>query len=202
MKQILIIDDNKTRWKSITDEFPEYFIVGQKIDDFFDFDVAGNFCNKKFSLDEFEFVFIHHSQQGDSLIPSNLLDLIKQDLRLNLLLYSGSIGEKFEDLDRKPFFFRSIPRDLLTNKLRKFIKDSTLIGRWEISLLFYNYPKLLIGKFMEMLDDEMTYDEIFSSEKMKEFLILTHVKTGSEAYKALLSTDRNLILEKLEGLLK
>ena len=195
--KILIIDDNRNRWKSIEHDFPQYVTTDDNIEKYFAFDKAGNYCQPKFELTEFNFVFIHHSQQGDSILPSNLLDLIKESLGLQLILFSGSIPIRFENKDTAHQYFRSISRGELSRKIKEFITTSILLGRWEIESLFFDFTKRLKRNLVLMLE-EMEPGELFGTEEMREFLAITGIKEGTALYQTLIKLDQNSLIKKLE----
>ena len=132
MKKILIIDDNIDRWSAKISPFVNNVSLTQDPSEFFDYDKAGNFCNLKFEKNDYEYVFIHHSQSGDSLLPSSLIDLIKNHLGLNLILFSGNIEQSFENKERENFHFRSLRRTAMQDNIVFFIKESLKDGDYWI----------------------------------------------------------------------
>lgn len=211
MKKILIIDDKEgsenvcnivadTISKNI--ELTSIVIFGKKAETYFKWDAAGNNCRPLFKVDDFEFVFIHHSQKGDSLYPSTIIDLIKFDLGEKLVLFSGSIDEHFLDETGK-YINRSIKRNKLNNKVTPFINKSYLIKEWILEFLFYEFEfeEVLIRKVIIMLDNNLSHEHIFKSSEMKLLLKLLYVDEDSSIYNILYSYDGDALINELKKLL-
>lgn len=202
MKKILIIDDKllpnsdhtaADKWKVLVEEFINYVDVNRFPEKYFEWDRAGNYCNLKFNDDDYSYVFIHHSQKGDSYFPSNIMDFIKQNLREKLVLFSGNIEEKIIYEENPDFTFRSIKRENLSAKLLEFIRKSVLLQSWEIELLYYDYDKRLIMNIMKMIDNNVSKAEIIKSKDLEQFLALKFVKPDTELYYKVINEQDDLI---------
>lgn len=203
MEKILLIDDKVLpnsnsyeveKWKKIVgDDYHEYIDIHRSAEEYFDWDNAGNYCTPKFNIEDYAFVFIHHSQKGDSYFPSNTIEFIKQSLKGKLVLYSGNIEEKLINDEYPDFTYRSIKRQNLSDKLLEFIKKSILLKTWEIELLFFDYEKRLMGRLMKMIDTDFSKEEILNSREFNQFLALKFVKKNSEVYHKIISDEVDLI---------
>jgi hypothetical protein len=203
MKKILLIDDKilpnsnhceVDKWKKIVEsQYQDYVDIGRTPEEYFDWDNAGNYCNPKFNIEDYAFVFIHHSQKGDSYFPSNTMEFIKQSLKEKLVLFSGNIEEKIINDEYPDFTYRSIRRQNLSDKLSSFIKKSILLHSWEIELLFFDYEKRLIGNIMKMIDANLPKEEVIKSNEVQQFLALKFVNINSKLYHEIISEEGDLI---------
>ena len=211
MKKILIIDDKKgsenvcdvVKYITSTNiELASKVIFDKKAETFFQWDEAGNNCTPLFKIDDFDYVFIHHSQKGDSLYPSTIIDLIKLSLRDKLVLFSGSIEEHFLDKSGE-YTNRSIKRNKIITKITPFINKSLLIKRWELEFLYYDYEyeETLLRTITLMFDNEDQKKKIFDSLEMKALLKLLHVEHSSLKYDELYIYNGDELIDKLKNLL-
>lgn len=212
MKKILIIDDKSLasgsaqnlsilvdELKRAKAEFSQLIDITRIVSDFFEFDKAGNYCQPKFQSSEYDYIFIHHSQQDDKMLPSNAIDLIKQNLGSKVILFSGSIDENFED-NNAARMYRSIKRETLWNRLSKFVKLSFLLQRWEIQILFYDYEKVLINKVMSFQDKGLNTEKIFSTNEMKDFLKVKRISADSAIFASLINLKGFDLIDKLRSI--
>lgn len=199
MNRILLIDNHKGRWDNIISQFSELVTYGDRMSDFFDFDRAGNFCTPKFNETDYDFIFIHHSQNQDSIMSSAILDLLKIELGFKLVLFSGGIKFCFENKDVDGFFFRSIAREQMERSLKFFIQTAKNLGRWEIESLFFDYP-MRLRKKVSLLVDKMTVSEILATQEMQDLLTVSHISTESKKYLEFKDCDPASFLSKLETL--
>jgi len=200
MKKILIIDDNIDRWSAKISPFVNNVSLTQDPSEFFDYDKAGNFCNLKFEKNDYEYVFIHHSQSGDSLLPSSLIDLIKNHLGLNLILFSGNIEQSFENKERENFYFRSLRRSAMQDNIVFFIKESLKDGDcWDIEIFYYEYTSRQIGKIILLQDEGITNEDLFTSKPMDKFLRLKGIERNSTLFDDLYRTTGAELIHKLRN---
>ena len=189
------------KWvKEIIGDCCDYLEVTRSANEYFKWDPAGNECVPLFDVDKYAFVFIHHSQKGDSLIPSTVIDLIKQILGEKLVLFSGNIDEHFINCENRDYIFRSIKRNKLRTKLKGFILHSIRLKEWVIEILFYDYENLLISKIMTMQDDQVSNDLIIGSLEFKRFLCIKNVIPDSSEYKKIMLLDEYKLIEELRNL--
>jgi len=210
MKKVLLIDDkviesaNKDVFVYMVDkwsseriaEYSDLVDISRSANDYFKWDQAGNDCNPLFNKTEYDFIFIHHSQKGDSIIPSNVIDLIKRDFGDKLVLFSGNIRENFLNTENFGFTYRSIQRQKLWDRFREFLKKSDILNEWVIEILYFDYEKHLVGKIMNLLDHDSSRDFINKSNEMKHYLKLKYVEPGSSKYQRIIDcTDEELVDE-------
>lgn len=210
MRKILIIDDKEVNSENIAvtadeirnslrSEISPLIVTSRKAELYFQWDDAGNRCEPLFETNDYDFVFIHHSQQSDSIFPSNIMDLIKDILGEKLVLFSGSTVENFCDNSEK-YVNRSISRKKILDKLPEFLKKSVLLGEWKAELLFYVYEENLIRKIIMMQEQELDDDLIFISSEMEHFLKLKFINVGSSKYSDLLTKKDHNLIEELRKL--
>lgn len=111
---ILLIDDGKlndgslriNQLKYLEQKYPDLLTLSSTIDDFFDFgDIAGNDCKLKFSPDAYRYIFIHHSYDEPTLLPTNGLLLIKNKFKGGKVYgFSGGSTERNEVLHRNDMY--------------------------------------------------------------------------------------------------
>jgi len=214
MKKILIIDDKPLegedrevigfmidRWLSDrVGEFSDLVDVSKKASDYFDWDKAGEYCKPLFETEEYDFIFIHHSQNGDGIFPSNIIDLIKEFLGERLVLFSGAITECFLNKENDGFVFRSIQRHKLWDKIREFVKKSSILQEWNIEILFYDYERFLIGKLMEIIDNDSSRVSINSSKELRHFLKLKYIEPGMDSYDRIMNCPIYNLIDELRNL--
>ncbi|OMQ13677.1 hypothetical protein [[Flexibacter] sp. ATCC 35103] len=210
MKKILILDDkiysdnSKTIsyldiWKKKSIGSIDFVRVENDAKVLFDYDIAGNSCKAIFDVDDYEYIFIHNSQKGDGLIPSNIIDLIKIDFGSKLILFSGAIKEAFLN-EEGSFIYRSIQRKKMENNYSSFLKKSILLQEWKLEILYFDYEKFLIGKIIEMQDLEALNETILQSLEFNTLLKLKYVKIPSPMYEKILSCEGNDLIEQLRSL--
>ena len=210
MRKILLIDDKPIevkdketvgfmadKWSSDKiAEFSDLVDVSKNANDYFTWDPAGNYCNPLFAKTEYDFIFIHHSQKGDSMIPSNVIDLIKQEFGDKLVLFSGNIKEYFLNTENFGFTYRSIQRQKLWDGFREFLKKSDTLKEWVIEILYFDYERHLIARIIELLDKETSRNLINNSKEMNHYLKLKYVEPGSSKYQKVFDcTDDDLVDE-------
>lgn len=90
---------------------------------YFDFlDNSGNEINVLFDINEMDFVFIHHSFNLPSAIPSNCFDILKQKLKEKLIVFSGDMPINIKE--------GKLRRDDVYCNFIKFLEIHDLIGVW------------------------------------------------------------------------
>lgn len=175
-------------WRELSVQFSTYVITESKAENLFQYDSAGNNCKPLFVIDDYDLVFIHNSQNGDGLIPSNIIDMIKSILNEKLVLFSGSISEQILN-KQKGAFYSCIKRDKLENRLSSFLKKSQLLGEWKLEILFYDYENILIGKIIEMIDNDVPFEIVINSDEIKDYLALKNLQHSNPKYKQLFTID-------------
>lgn len=213
MNKILIIDDKiednpysggiismSNKWMEKLADYATLIDIASVPDLYFDWDDAGNKCEALFDSNTYSFVFIHHSQQGDSLLPSNIIDLIKGIIGDKLVLFSGSITEFFLNIEIPSLPFRSITRDRLWKNIIEFVKKSLLLNEWTIEILYYNYDNQLVGEIMQMQDSDMDNADIIKSREFLQYIKLKHISVGSAKYKSLISAEDESLIDLLRSL--
>ena len=90
---------------------------------YFDFlDNSGNEINILFDINEMDFVFIHHSFNLPSAIPSNCFAILKQKLNEKLIVFSGDMPNSIKD--------GRLRRDDVYKHFKEFLEIHSLIGEW------------------------------------------------------------------------
>lgn len=210
MKKILILDDKiyrdnlknipyTTIWKEKSEGNYELVRIENDAKVLFDYDAAGNSCKPIFNVNDYDYIFIHNSQMGDGLMPSNIIDLIKIDFGKKLILFSGAIKQAFLN-EEDSFVYRSIQRKTLEDNYPSFFKKSILLDEWKLEILYFDYEKLLIGKIIEMLDQEISQTEILKSLELQTLLKLKHVKLNSAKYESIIKSESIDLIEELRNL--
>lgn len=211
MKRLLFIDDKEVvtngysanwrieDWKSRVPDQPNYIDFSRTASDYFKWDGAGNECEPLIKLEEYAYVFIHHSQKDDNIIPSSIIDLIKGMLGERLILFSGNIQEYYLNSDNEKLIYRSITRDKLSTRFSEFIKKSVRLGEWIPEILFYDYEKYLIVKIAQMIYEEKG-SEIWISKEMSHFLNLKYIDFDSTIYSTLMNCPEEDLIDALRNL--
>jgi hypothetical protein len=198
MNKILVIDDQGDRLGCV--EWPLLIDFSSRAGDYFDWDREGNYCNPKFPVSRYDYVFIHHSQTGVTAIPSTRLEYVKKHLGEKLVLFSGNIAVCFLNTDVPPYFFRSIKRENLAAKFAIFVQRSVLLNRWVIEMVFYNYEKFLIGKIIELQDKGTRKEEILRCGELRELLLLKEVSKGDADYTIVMKSEGFALIDILRKL--
>lgn len=212
MNKILIIDDKKEQGSMpqnivglasticVDDpHFKDIVICSKKASDYFSWEPAGNECIPLFDSKEYDFIFIHHSLQGDSIFPSNIVDLIKNVLGTKLILFSGSSSENFLNTS-ETYTYRSISRPKLLSKLEEFIKKSFIINEWKAEILFFEYEERLIKEIIILQDNISDEENIHDTYQFITLLKLKHVTPGTSKYSLLHGFKDDKLIEELRKL--
>lgn len=210
MKKVIILDDkvyidsSKTKsyadiWKDKSAGYNHLVRIETDAKNLFEYDDAGNSCTPTFNIDEYEYIFIHNSQMGDGMMPSNIIDLIKIQFSTKLILFSGSIPEVFLN-ESDNFPYRSIQRQTLTNNFSSFVKKSNLLNEWKLEILYYDYETILINKIMTMQDADISEADIFKSDEFNTLLKLKHLNATNSKYADIISCVGSKLIEKLRNL--
>lgn len=147
--KILFIDDGKNNQgdlrietlKYIKIDYPAIVTLSSNIKEYFDFgDGSGESCRLLFDSNEYMYIFIHHSFNDPTLLPSNGLDLLKSHLEPHTLKpFSGSASgdEVYSRADVYKLF-------------REFIEYYVRYRRW-VPYCFINseYKKILAQDIFE-----------------------------------------------------
>ena len=213
MKKLLIIDDKilndenhdniavAERWKKEKIIGYSHLIeVYDKSNAHFFWDSNCQNCRLLFNKDDYQYVFLHHSQKNDSMVSSTAIDLVKRELGEKLILFSGSINENFLNRDVEGFTFRSISRDKLWRKFAEFIKKSVLLDTWTIEILYYAIDQYLIKRIILMQDTEVSTHIISRTSEFQQLLRLKYIPNGSEQYNRIISLDGHELINELRDL--
>ncbi|NTS41958.1 hypothetical protein HRG84_13660 [Flavisolibacter sp. BT320] len=214
MQKLLIIDDKNyvdpvsgdaspmtVKWlKDRVGEYSHLVEVAKSADKYFEWDIAGNACELLFEASKYSYVFIHHSQQGDSYFPSNIIDLIKIKLQDRLILFSGNIKESFLNTEYPPYIYRSITRPKLWDRFSEFLKKSVLVNEWLLEVLFFDYEKRLVGRIVEMQDNDYTHHQITNSKEFIQFLKLKCVGNDTATFKRITNANGPDLIDELRKL--
>mgnify|MGYP000161817356 CR=1 FL=1 len=183
MNKILIIDDRTERWAEYAKDFRAYVVVSQRIEDYISFDPDGNNVAVKFSESTYLLIFIHHSQRGDSIIPSNILDSVKALMGFRLILFSGTLDNIFHNQENPGFPFNSLRRETMAARFKLFVGKSILMGSWELEILYYDFLTILKGRLMEQLDSgDLSTASLLGLREMDMLLKYQRVDKTSQLY--------------------
>ncbi|HOY17982.1 MAG TPA: hypothetical protein PLC89_11825 [Haliscomenobacter sp.] len=109
----------------------------------FDFaDGSGNEVNILFSTDEIDYVFIHHSFNMPSSIPSNCFDLLREQLGKKLVVFSGETTNNIK-LNR-------LKRGDTYKNFKLFLNIFKLLGEYRLEAFSErNFYRILAEEYLE-----------------------------------------------------
>lgn len=211
MNKILLIDDgdflNRINfWKEKISGHEDIIDVKETYKGYFEIDPAGDDEIKPlFKADKYSYIFIHHSQQNDSLFPGNTIDRVKEMFQEKVVLFSGSIRTCELNIDNEKLKFRTIERELLEKNFLLFINYSIQLGKWEIGYVFSkDHSKIIKKRCIEVIisyiEQDTIRDIIFKSEEMEQLRKIFFLDVSSEKYLNLINISDYDLIEELNKL--
>lgn len=198
-KQILFFDEGNAestgvfRVLSLKETCSDYEpIVGffTELDQHFDFaDSSGNEVNILFSIDEIDYIFIHHSFNMSSSIPSNCFDLLREQLGKKLVVFSG---ETANDLK-----VNRLKRDDTYKNFNFFLEVFMLFGEYRLEVFTErNFYRLLAEEYFEEFRSiiEESKEKAFSSVVFKKLSKLTGNDIEALAQRLVTMSEEEIIL--------
>lgn len=129
----------------------------------FDFlDNSGNEIKILFDETKIDYIFIHHSFDLPSSIPSNCFDVLRNSLKGKLITFSGDTFSSMK--------LGKLRRDDVYNHFKEFLDIHAILHEWHLNLFTErNYKRriaeLNFESFRNVLEDDIT-----SSLKTKELI--------------------------------
>jgi len=164
-----------------------------KLSDHFDFlDNSGNDIKVLFNEENIDFVFIHHSFDLPSSIPSNCFEVLRERLKGKLITFSG---DTFSSIEKG-----ALRRDDVYSHFKEFIEIYMLIKEWHLKVFTDPNCKRSIAEYNFELFRHVLEDELSLAFKTTAFTkICTLLQTDSAKLIIHLSQmDESSIIEFLE----